>query len=330
MHINIQKILPSENIMDIKVHNKRLAKDIQKGIRKSHKARSARNKARKKFSKSLKSGVQRAKAYFDYQKVLRELKNKYRIDALNKIAKRLSELRLGKLINKNISESDLVKLERLATLPVKTLKSIAELRNINTNLPKSEMLYALIRSEPIVGEEKYFIEGNDEIINKVSEARLLLLKTSSYLAKNKRSNIKKRLDEIGNIKKVVSKLKRAMLKELNSIISDLKYKQKHMKSDYRDDNYANINDIEYILGDIGDYYRPVLTSSMFHKGYQRYHIRGDETCSMSVKSYLDYVSPYLTMLIDENKGEEQKIQVHIWYIWMINVESHIVLITLFV
>ena len=67
---------------------------------------------------SSKSGVQRAKAYFDYQKVLRELKNKYRIDASNKIAKRLSELRLGKLINKNISESDLVKLEKLVKLPV--------------------------------------------------------------------------------------------------------------------------------------------------------------------------------------------------------------------
>ena len=50
-----------------------------------------------------------------------------------------------------------------------------------------------------------------------------------------------------------------MLKELNSVISDLKYKQKHMKSDYRDDNYANINDIEYILGDIDDYYAPILS-----------------------------------------------------------------------
>ena len=85
MDINIQKILPSENIMDIKVHNKRLAKDIQNGIRKSHKARSARDKTRKKFSKSLKSGLQSAKAYFDYQKVLKELNKKVRIDASNQI-----------------------------------------------------------------------------------------------------------------------------------------------------------------------------------------------------------------------------------------------------
>ena len=95
--------------------------------------------------------------------MLRELKNKYRIDASNKIAKRLSELRLGKLINK--SESDLVKLERLVTLPIKTWRDIASLRNINTNLSKSDITYALIRSEPVVTERKYFIEGNIEIIN---------------------------------------------------------------------------------------------------------------------------------------------------------------------
>ena len=313
MDINIQKVVPSENIMDIKVNSKRLAKDIQKDIRKSHKARNAQVKARKKFSKSLKSSVQRAKAYFDYQKVLRELNKKFRIDALNKLTKRLRELRLGKLINENISESDLVKLERLATLPVKRLRDITSLRNINTNLSKSDLIYALIRSEPVADKEKYFIEGNNEIINKVSEARLLLLKTSSYLPKIKRSKIRKRLYEVENTKKVDRKFKNALLKELNSIISDLKYKAKHMKSDYRDDNYVNIDDIKYILGDIDDYHRPILTSSMFNKGYQKYHIRGDETRSMSVKSYLENIIPFSTMLIDENKGEEQKIEVDIGF-----------------
>ena len=100
MDKNIQKVFPNENIMDIKVHNNRLAKDIQKGIHKSRKARSAGDKDKKKFSKSLKRGVQRAKAYFDHQKVLRELKNTFGIDASNKINSRLSEFGLGKLITK--------------------------------------------------------------------------------------------------------------------------------------------------------------------------------------------------------------------------------------
>ena len=86
-----------------------------------------------------------------------------------------------------------------------------------------------------------------------------------------------------------------------------------MKSDQRDDNYPNIDDIEYILGDIDDYYAPILTSSMFNKGYQRYHFRGDETRSTSVKAYLDNIIPYLTMLVDEIKGEEQTIPVDLGF-----------------
>ena len=139
MDINIRKIHPSENITNIKVHNKGLPRDIRNCI--ANLIKHVVHVIQLEKSISSKSGVQRAKAYFDYQKVLRELKNKYRIDALNKIAKRLSELRLGKLINKNISESDLVKLERLVTLPVKTLRDIASLRNINTNLSKSNIIH---------------------------------------------------------------------------------------------------------------------------------------------------------------------------------------------
>ena len=34
-----------------------------------------------------------------------------------------------------------------------------------------------------------------------------------------------------------------------------------MISDYKDDNYTNIDDIEYIFGDIDNYYQPILASS---------------------------------------------------------------------
>ena len=82
-----------------------------------------------------------------------------------------------------------------------------------------------------------------------------------------------------------------------------------MISDYRDENYANIDDIEYIFGDIDNYYAPILISSLFNKGYQRYHFRGDKMHNMFVKSYFDKIIPYLRVLIDENKAYEQNIQV---------------------
>ena len=86
-----------------------------------------------------------------------------------------------------------------------------------------------------------------------------------------------------------------------------------MISDYRDENYANIEDIEYILGDIDNCYAPILTSSLFDKGYQRYHFRGDKKRNMSVKSYINKIFPYLRVLIDENKAYEQKIQIDIGF-----------------
>ena len=86
-----------------------------------------------------------------------------------------------------------------------------------------------------------------------------------------------------------------------------------MISDYRDENYANIEDIEYIFGDIDNYYAPILTSSLFDKGYQRYHSRGDKKRNVSVKSYINKMFPYLRVLIDKNKEYEQKVQIDIGF-----------------
>ena len=113
--------------------------------------------------------------------------------------------------------------------------------------------------------------------------------------------------------KIDRKMKNKLLKELNSISSSLKFAQKRMISDYRDENYANINDVEYIFGDIDKYYAPILTSSLFDKGCQSYHFRGDKMRNMSVKSYFDKILPYLSVLIDENKVYEQKIQIDIGF-----------------
>ena len=81
-----------------------------------------------------------------------------------------------------------------------------------------------------------------------------------------------------------------------------------MISDYRDDNYANIDNIEYMFGDIDNYYQPILFSTLFNNGYQRHHFRGDPNGNMSVTTYFDKIIPYLRVLIDKNKLYEQKRQ----------------------
>ena len=131
---------------------------------------------------------------------------------------------------------------------------------------------------------------------------------SPYMNKKEPKDIKKRLHAIKKLTKITRSEKNKLLKELNSISVDLKFERKKMISDYRDDNYANIDDIEYMFGDIDDYYKPILTRSLFNNGYQRYHFRGDPDWNMSVTTYFDKIIPYLRMLIDKNKLYEQKIQ----------------------
>ena len=124
-------------------------------------------------------------------------------------------------------------------------------------MSKGDIIYALIRSEPIINEKKYIINSNNEINSKINDIRMQLFAVSPYMNKKEHSNIRKRLYDIQKIK-IDRSLKNKLLKELNSISSDLKFIQKNMMSDYRDDNYANIDDIEYIFGDIDNYYLPIF------------------------------------------------------------------------
>ena len=168
-------------------------------------------------------------------------------------------------------------------------------------------------SQPIINEKKYMFESNNEIHNKINDIGMQLFTVSSYMNKREHGNIRKRLYDIQKLTKVDGLLKNQWLKELKSISSDSKFIQKNMISDYRDDNYANIDDIEYMFGDIDKYYVPILTTSLFNSFYQRRHCRGDKLRNISVKSYFEKIIPYLRMLIDKNKVYQQKIQLDIGF-----------------
>ena len=207
----------------------------------------------------------------------------------------------------------LAELDIKIAYPIKTLQQIAKLRNIDSYMSKKDTIYALIHSEPVIDEKKYIIDSVNEIPREINQIKLQLFNISPYMNKKEQRKMKKRLYDIGKMTKINRSLKNKLLKELNSISSDLKFVQKNMISDYRDENYANIDDIEYIFWDIDNYYTPMLTSSLFNKGHQRYHFRGDKMRNMSVMSYFDKIKPYLRVLIYENKAYEQKIQIDIGF-----------------
>ena len=115
---------------------------------------------------------------------------------------------------------------------------------------KGDTIYALIRSEPVINEKKYIIDSNNDTYNKINDIRLQIFGVSPYINKKNHSDIRKRLYEIQKMTKIDRSLKYKLLKELDGIPSDLKFIQKNMISDYTDENYTNIKDIEYMFGDI--------------------------------------------------------------------------------
>ena len=129
-------------------------------------------------------------------------------------------------------------------------------------------------------------DTNNDIHNEINKIRLQLFDVSQYLNKKALYDIRKRLYDIEKLTKINRSEKNKLLKELNSISSDLKFERKKI-SDYRDDSYANIDDIEYVFGDIDNYYKPILTRSFFNKGYQIYYFRGDPNRNMPVTTYFD-------------------------------------------
>ena len=220
------------------------------------------NQARRRFPKSIEKHAQEFNKNLRHKKkfqkkahkrlnpeIYRYLQKKEQI----KINNELKTLNLSKLANNNISERDLVNIKELNTYPIETLRQITKLRNIHSNMSKHETIYALIRSEPVINEKKYIIDNVNEIPRKINKIKLQLFNVSPYIYKKEQCKIKKRLYDIKKTTKINRKLKNKVLKELDSISSSLTFLQKNMISDYRDENYANIDDIEHIFGDIDNY-----------------------------------------------------------------------------
>ena len=158
-------------------------KSIEKHAQRFNKALRAKNKLKKRFIKQSKPEIYGWFQYFLQKNLYREIINRYQHKKQLAVNNELRKLRLAKLANNNISEGDMVNIRKLVALPVKTLRQIAKLRNISQNLSKSDTIYALICSEPIINEQKYIFDSNNEIRSKTNKIRLQLFDVSPYINK---------------------------------------------------------------------------------------------------------------------------------------------------
>ena len=151
----------------------------------------------------------------------------------------------------------------------------------------------------------------NEIDPKINEIRKYFIKLGMMLDKTDRINIKKRLNEIDKKTSINRTEKNKLLKELNKIWLDLEYKRKYISSAYDSDDYYGLKGLEYIFGDLDDYYKPILAKESFNSNYQLYTCRDDKNRNMDINMYLDKFRPYLIALIDKKKITDQKIQLDI-------------------
>ena len=92
---------------------------------------------------------------------------------------------------------------------------------------------------------------------------------------------------------------------------DLNKKLKYRFTNFHDQTYFGIRDIEKLYEYFNDDNEPMLIASSFDNNYTEYKIRGEKNKDLSLKEYIFKITPQLIDLINEKMNstkDEQKIQ----------------------
>lgn len=75
-------------------------------------------------------------------------------------------------------------------------------------------------------------------------------------------------------------------------------------------DYYGFKDLEYMFGDLDDYYKPIQARESFDGNYQMYTCRG-QIDSTPINHYLAKLRPYLVTILDDKKRFTNKIQLDV-------------------
>ena len=149
-------------------------------------------------------------------------------------------------------------------------------------------------------------------MSKVNIARLELSKLHGFLTGQERKDIRKELNKIEtrvlSPKKLTSKGKDRLFKQILEIIRNLENKNRYK---HIDTLHKGLTDIEYLFGDPLDYYKPILSEQCFDSNYQRYTCRGDKNKELQINEYLSIVKPDIIELLNDTNDSSRKLQLDI-------------------
>ena len=224
------------------------------------------------------------------------------------------------------------------------LHRIAQLRDIDTtNVKKQDLMYMLLRTNPNIKESQYLSLLNqnttNKIDNKINEIIKLLIEVGKRFTN---TEIKKYTQELYDIVKIITsshentvtyysklsnelrliasniintkKIKKADLKRiddyLDKLLIEIKYKRKSHYIAHDDDYHYGLKDLEFMFGNIDEYYKPILAKQSFYDkktsnfNHQDYVCRGTRESSQFLDDYLVKVQPHLNQLIHEKQVNE--------------------------
>ena len=125
---------------------------------------------------------------------------------------------------------------------------------------------------------KYINNNTDnELHARINSIRIAATKLSNILINEERNIIREELYRLENKKRFTRAQREKAYTYLIDLARTLDNKEKYQYSDYHDQDYLGIRDIENMLNNIDDidYYKPILTKESFVSNYQYYEISGD-------------------------------------------------------
>ena len=136
-------------------------------------------------------------------------------------------------------------------------------------MSKEDLIYTLLRPEKNILEDNYmkYINNNtdNELYARINNARVMASKLGNILTKEERNFIRKELYKLQNKKRFTKTQRERAYVYLIELVNTLNNKEKHQYSNFNDQDYFRIKDIENLFDtiDLNEYYKSVLTKEVF-------------------------------------------------------------------
>ena len=182
------------------------------------------------------------------------------------------------------------------------LEEIAKIRRIKNyeKMAKEELIISLLKLKQSIAE---LFDNNNLCDNEISDIRKILSRLRDILPKKNRKEIKDKLYEIEHQKNISEAEKEKNDEHLRKLVRILNDKEKHSPHDRDDLDYYGIRDIETLFDEASeeDYYKPIFAQSSHKGNYKYYESNRDIEKRLSVKQYLNKITPCLYDLINDHR-----------------------------